>query len=128
MDTGITIALLLGGAQIIGSVIVLVSTCISNNNRKLKNEISQLNQRISKKDNRIIRFAKQVYFLRFVEESVYAELAKTNTSKKVRVIKQNVHGAIAKEISVNYESLDCEIRDVLEMSKPIEPINIDSYL
>ena len=120
MDTALIVALILGGAQVIGSIIVLVSTIISNRNGRLEREVER-------KDKQIDRYAKQVYFLRFVEESVYAELAQTNAACHQDTVKKRIHGAIAEKIGIRYESIDSEIMRRIEDCQNIKPIDIGSY-
>lgn len=67
METGVLISLILGGAQIIGSVLVLWSTKINSDVSKLKDENERLDGELDKKQRTIDRFARQIYFLRFVE-------------------------------------------------------------
>lgn len=120
MDTALLFALILGGAQVIGSIIVLISTIISNKNGKLKMEIE-------KKDKQLIKYARQIYFLRFVEESVYSELAHTNADCHQDTVKKRIHSAIAEETGIRYESMDSEIMRKIEDCRNIKPIDISSY-
>ena len=121
METGVLIALLLGGAQVLGSILVLISTIISNKDERLKNTVE-------KQEAKIEKFARQIYFLRFVEESVYYELAQANADRPFIALKRDIHQAIASEISIPYESLDGEVKKIIEMGKKIEPIDISSCL
>lgn len=125
---GIIIALILGGAQVWSGKLALESTRITHEKEKLIDEISQLKEQHEKDQNKIRRYARQVYFLRFVEESVYAELGRTNTSYQPQAIKGRIHGDIANEIGIQYDSMDSDIKQDIEMSRNIEPIDIRSYI
>ena len=120
MDIALIVALILGGAQVIGSIIVLISTIISNRNNRLTKEIE-------KKDKQIVRYAKQLYFLRFVEESVYAELAQTNANCHQDTVKKRIHSAISDKIGIRYNSMDNDILQRIDDSQNIKPIDISSY-
>lgn len=129
MDKGILIALILAGAQVICGFFVWLNTKLNNKTNNLKEEISQLNEKLGKKEERLKKFAKQIYFLRFVEESVYGELVKTNTDYTIKGVKQKIHGTIAEMINVKYKSMDDEIKELIDACQSISPIDIsDSYI
>lgn len=116
MDKGILISLILGGAQIIGSVIVLLATIINSRGSKLQIE----NERL-KRDAKIL--AKQVYFLRFVEVSVCEELANIKNKRPITLLK-NVHRIIANDINVSYQSIDRDVKGYMDTCKNIEPVDV----
>lgn len=118
MDKGVLISLILGAAQIIGSIIVLIATIINSRVGKLHTE----NERL-KRDAK--NFAKQVYFLRFVEVSACEELANIKNKKSITLMK-NVHRTIANDINVPYQSMDKDVRGYLDTCKSTEPIDISN--
>lgn len=122
------ISLILGGAQIIGSVLVLWSTKINSDVSKLKDENERLDGELDKKQRTIDRFARQIYFLRFVEESVYKELESTNTRYRVSQIKKEIHSCVENHIDIKYQSLDSEIKTILDRGRAVEAIDISSYI
>lgn len=122
------ISLILGGAQIIGSVLVLWSTKINSDVSKLKDENERLDGELDKKQRTIERFARQIFFLRFVEESVYKELESTNTRYRTSQIKKEIHTCVENHIDVKYQSLDSEIKTILDRGRTIEAIDITSYI
>ncbi len=128
MDKGVIIAIIFGGAQVIASIIIAVSTHEANKCSRLKDDVLRLSKTIEHHNKKIIRYAKQIFFLRFVEESVYAELAKTNTDNSTHVIKRKIHQLIAKELAINYDSMDDEIKKTIEIGRPVEPLDISEYI
>ena len=114
MDTGITIALIFGGAQIVASALMMSSTISTNKNGILK------------KRNR--EFAKAIYFYRVLEESVYKELAETNSPNKAEGIKRKIHSVVKNYLGYPYVNLDTKIMDSIDDEmKPIEAQDISSY-
>lgn len=129
MDTGILIAIILGAAQVVGSLIIAVSTVHSNNTSSLKDDIIRLKSRYEKLERTKERYAKQLLFLRIVEESVYEELAKANTSYKKAKIKGLVHHSVTEQSGIFYESIDSEIKREAGIAfGEIKPVDIDSYI
>lgn len=128
METGVLISLILGGAQILGSVLVLWSTKINSDVSKLKEQIKSNKQDLYNKQRTIERYARQIYFLRFVEESVYKELECTNTSYTSVQIKREVHSCMENHLDIKYQSLDSEIKQILDCGRSIKAIDISSYV
>ena len=118
MDIGvasIVLAGILGASQVISSL-------ISNRNGRLRDKNEAL-----KNQNR--RFAKQVYFMRVLEESVIAELCKSNTDYQPLHVKRQIRKAVFDYLGYKYESNDSEIKDsIVDIVKPIEGQDISAYI
>lgn len=122
--SGIIIAIIIGAAQVISSREVYKSTKISNDNQRLKDDIDQLKIEREKRERKIERYAKQILFLRFVEESVCSELARTNTDYKLLEVKRRIHRDVEEIIEVSYENYDSEIKHDSGKNLIIEPVDI----
>lgn len=132
MDKGILISLIIGGAQIIGSLIVLVATIINSkvgklhdDKDRLKDENDKLTQKIIAKETQISKMAHQIYFLRFVEESICNELAEKNSEFSQKHIKTQIRKAVSANVNISY--VDNDIKNYIDSYVPITPISIDSY-
>lgn len=122
--SGIIIAIIIGAAQVISSRQVYKSTKISNDNQRLKDEISVLQKEREKQERKIYRYAEQIFFLRFVEESVCSELARANTDYTQIEVKKRIHSDIANKIGVSYKSMDSEIKQNCGQNRNIESVDI----
>lgn len=125
---GVIIALILGAAQVWSSYNALKSTKISNENHKLKDDIKYLKEDGEKQQEKILRYANQILFLRFIEESLYAELEGNSTEYKAKHIKTLIRSDVAMELGIKFnKDIDSEIKQDLNRGEKIEAISIKPF-
>ena len=129
MEESVLISLIIGGAQIVGSIIVLIATIINSkvgklhdDKDRLRDETDRLKDKVKDQESLLNNMARQIYFLRIVEESVYNELAETNSGYKAKYIKTQIRKSVSKQTSVAY--VDNDISKYIGGSKSFAPVPI----
>ena len=114
MDTGIYIALILGAAQIVSTIIMVRSTIAANDNKVLNEKLNQTQKKYENARARIEEFAKMLLFLRCMEESLCKEISQANTDKDPKQVRKIVRESVTKHLGYQYNLHDSQINDTLK--------------
>lgn len=117
MDTGVTIALILGVAQVIAAGIALFATLNTNNNRKLKRLLKKYSREIYMLNEEIVILMDS--FIECVKDSI-----NDTAPLKPNSIRENLRSAATRELEFSSSRIDVNNNEELQEYMDMETIKI----